>query len=57
MKDLSGMQLVVAATGEDGLAHFIDTPPPRRFAMRWSDARKLLKGARLRPIVPGDRRD
>jgi hypothetical protein len=33
MKDLSGMQLVVAVTGEDGLAHFKETPPPRRFGL------------------------
>jgi quercetin dioxygenase-like cupin family protein len=31
MNDLSEMQLVVAVTGEDGLGHFRETPPPPRF--------------------------
>jgi hypothetical protein len=33
MKDLSEMQLVVAVTGEDGLGHFRETPPPRHFGL------------------------
>jgi hypothetical protein len=31
MKDLSEMQLVVAVTGENGLGHFREAPPPRHF--------------------------
>src|ERR1700743_1988986 len=33
MKGLGEVHLVVAVTGEDGLAHFVETPPPRHFGL------------------------